>query len=93
VNTGTKTFTITSHNFSTDNAANASNTFISYIDAASAGTSITYNTIQSANQTLYVEARYSGTGPNYTDSIKPAKTTGALGSTGGSATISSVSDA
>jgi hypothetical protein len=93
VNTGTKTFTITSHNFSTDNAANGANTFISYIDAAAAGTSISYNTIQSGNQTLYVEARYGGTGPNYTDSIKPAKTTGSLGSTGGSATISSVSDA
>lgn len=93
VNTGTKTFTITSHNFSTDNAANAANTFISYIDSAAAGSSISFNTIQSATQTLYVEARFGGTGPNYTDSIKPAKTTGALGTTGGSATISSVSDA
>lgn len=93
VNTGTKTFTITSHNFSTNNAANGANTFISYIDDAASGTSISFNTIQSANQTLFVEARYGGTGPAYTDSIKPAKTTGSLGSTGGSATISSVSDA
>lgn len=93
VNTGTKTFTITSHNFSTNNATTGGNCFISYIDDVSAGTSISFNTVQTSNQTLYVEARYGGTGPNYTDSIKPAKTSGALGSTGGSATISSVSDA
>lgn len=93
VNTGTKTFTITSHNFSTNNASNGAGVFISYIDATASGTSINFNTIQSANQTLVVEARYGGTGPSYANSIKPAKTTGLLGSTGGSATISSVSDA
>jgi len=49
--------------------------------------------VQTSNQTLYVEARFGGTGPNYTDSIKPAKTSGVLGSSGGSATVSSVSDA
>lgn len=91
VNTGTKTFTISSTNFSTNNATG--NVFISYIDAAAAGTSISFNTVQSSTQTLYVEARYGGTGPGYTDSIKPAKTTGSLGTTGGSATISAVSDA
>jgi hypothetical protein len=93
VNTGTKTFTITSHNFSTNNATAGANVFISYIDAAASGTSISYNTVQTTTQTLYVEARFGGTGPNYTDSIKPAKTTGSLGTTGGSATISAVSDA
>lgn len=93
VNTGTKTFTITSHDFSSNNAPNGTDAFIAYIDAAASGTSISYNTIQSANQNLFVEARYGGTGPSYTDSIKPAKTTGSLSSTGGSATISSVSDA
>ncbi len=93
VNTGTKTFTITSHNFSTNNAAIGADIFISYIDAAAAGTSISYNTVQTANQTLYVESRFGGTGPIFTDSIKPARTSGSLGSTGGSATISAVSDA
>jgi hypothetical protein len=93
VNTGTKTFTITSHDFSTNNASNGADTFISYIDAAASGTSISFNTVQTSNQTLFVEARFGGTGPAYTDSIKPAKTTSSLGSTGGSATISSVSDA
>lgn len=94
VNTGTKTFTITSHDFSTNNAAIGADIYIAYIDAAASGTSISYNTIQSGGaQTLYVSARYGGTGPSYTDSIKPAATTGSLGTTGGSATISSVSDA
>jgi hypothetical protein len=94
VNTGTKTFTITSHDFSTNNAANGADTYISYIDDAASGTTISFNTIQSGgSQTLYVSARFGGTGPAYTDSIKPAATTGSLTSTGGSATISSVSDA
>lgn len=94
VNIGTKTFTITSHNFSTNVAAIGANIYIAYIDAAASGTSISFNTIQSGGaQTLYVSARFGGTGPSYTDSIKPAATTGSLGSTGGSATISSVSDA
>lgn len=93
VNTGTKTFTITSHNFSTNNATTGTDVFISYIDQAAPGTSISFNTVQSSTQTLYVEARFGGTGPNYTDSIKPAKTSGVLGSSGGSATVSSVSDA
>ena len=87
------TFTITSHDFSTNNAAAGANIFISYIDADAAGTTIQYNTVQTVTQTLYVEARYGGTGPDYTDSIKPAATTGTLGTTGGSATVSPVSDA
>lgn len=92
VNTGTKTFTITSHNFSTNNATTGTDVFISYIDQAASGTSISFNTVQTSNQTLYVEARFGGTGPDYTDSIKPAKTSGVLSSSGGSATISAVSD-
>jgi hypothetical protein len=87
------TFTITSHDFSTNNATAANNVFISYIDDTASGTSISYNTVQTVTQTLYVEARYGGTGPLYTDSIKPAKTTGTLNATGGSATVSPVSDA
>lgn len=91
---GPSTFTITSHNFSTNNASAGADIYISYIDAAASGTSINFTTIQSGgDQTLAVFARYGGTGPNYTDSIKPANTTGVLGTTGGSATISSVSDA
>lgn len=103
VNTTTKIFTITSHDFSSNNATAGANVFITYIDQAApdpgGGTigvtdsPVTFNTVQGSNQTLYIEARYGGTGPTYTDSIKPAKTSGTLGSTGGSATISAVSDA
>jgi hypothetical protein len=94
VNTGTKTFTITSHDFSTNTAPIGANIYIAYIDDASAGASMAFNTIQSGGaQTLYVSARFGGTPLAYTDSIKPANTTGSLGSSGGSATISSVSDA
>ena len=93
VSTGTKTFTITSHDFTSNPATTGNNTFISYIDQAASGTSISYNTVQTSAQSLFIEARYGGTGPAYTDSIKPARTTGTLGTTGGSATISAVSDA
>jgi len=93
VSTGPTTFTITSHDFSTNNAAIGANIYISYIDDTSAGTTISYNTVQTTTQTLYVEARFGGTGPAYLDSIKPAASTGTLGSTGGSATLSPVSDA
>lgn len=91
---GPSTFTIASTNFSTNNIANGADIYIAYIDAASAGTSVSFNTIQSGGaQTLYVSARFGGTGPTYADSIKPASTTGSLGTTGGSASVSSVSDA
>ena len=88
------TFTITSHDFTSNNASIGADIYISYIDDDASATTISFNTIQSGGaQTLYVSARFGGTGPNYTDSIKPAATTGSLGSTGGAATISSVSDA
>ncbi len=93
VNTGTKIFTITSHDFSTNTAPIGADVFIGYIDDAASGATINFTTIQTATQTLFIEARFGGTGPSYTDSIKPARTTGTLTSTGGSATISAVSDA
>lgn len=91
---GPSTFTIASTDFSTNNIADGADIYIAYIDAPAAGSTISFNTIQSGgSQTLYVAARFGGTGPLYTDSIKPAATTGSLGVTGGSATVSSVSDA
>ena len=89
------TITIPSTDFSGvgDDLVNGANAFLTYIDAAASGTSIQYNTVQTTTQTLYIESRFGGNGPNYTDSIKPAKTTGTLGTTGGSATLSPVSDA
>lgn len=88
------TFTIPVTDFSGvgDDIAAGANIFIVFYDKACTGTSETFNTTQVSTQTLYCEARFGGTGPNYTDSIKPAATTGDLVSSGGSATISSVSD-
>lgn len=93
--TGPSTFTITSHDFSGagNSVAIGANIFIAYIDDAASTTSISYTTIQTVSQPLFIEARFGGTGPNYTNSIKPAKTTGTLGSTNSSATVSTVSDA
>jgi hypothetical protein len=87
--------TIPSHDFSGvgDDLVNGANAFITYIDRAAVGISESYSTVQTTVQTLYIEARFGGTGPDYTDAIKPAATTGTLGTTGGSATLSPISDA
>ena len=94
-NAGTKTFTITSHNFSTNNAANGANTFISYIDGTASGATMSYNCVYSGTpRTLAVRARFGGTGPSYTDSIKTFQTYSAqLGASGGSQGIVQTSDA
>jgi hypothetical protein len=95
VNTGTKTFTIASTDFSTNGAANGANTFISYIDGISSGATMSYNCVYSGTpRTLAVRARFGGTGPSYSDSIKTFQTFSAsLGSSGGSQGIVQTSDA
>jgi hypothetical protein len=94
VNIGTKTFTITSHNFSTNNAANGANAFLGYIDGVASGPTMTFNCVYSADRTLAVRVRFGGTGPAYADSIKTYQTfTATLGSSGGSASAAVVSDA
>lgn len=94
-NAGTKTFTITSANFSTNNAANGANTFLGYIDGTAAGATASYNCVYSgSDRTLVVRVRFAGTGPDYTDAIKTYQTfTAVLGSSGGSASAALVSDA
>lgn len=94
VNSGTKTFTITSHNFSTNNAANATSAYLGYIDGTSAGATMSFNCVFNATRTLAVRVRFGGTGPSYADSIKTYQTfTASLGSSGGSASAAVVSDA
>jgi hypothetical protein len=88
VNLGTKTFTITSHNFSTNNAANAANTYISYIDKLAAATSESVTVVYAADRGLYVRVRDGGASP-----IKTFESTATLGSAGGSATAVRTSDA
>ena len=81
------TFTITSHDFSTNNAANAANTFISYIDNASGGTSMNFSCVFSSTRTLFIRVRDGGGTP-----IKTFETTGTLSSSGGSTTAIRTSD-
>lgn len=88
-NAGTKTFTITSHDFSSDGAANGANTFISYIDKLASATSEAFTAVYSgADRPLYVRVRDGGVTP-----IKTFQTTATLGSGGGSATAVRTSDA
>ncbi len=82
------TFTITSHNFSTNNAGNGNDVFISYIDKAAASTSESFTTVYSSDRTLFVRVRNGGGSP-----IKPFESTGTLGSGGGSTTAIQTSDA
>jgi len=81
------TFTITSADFSTDNASASNNVFVSYLDLASTGTSEAFTTVYNADRTLFVRVR------NATAQIKTFESTGTLGSGGGSTTTSRISDA
>jgi len=81
------TFTIGSTNFSTDNAANGANVFISYIDKLAASTSEAFTAVFSSTRTLFIRVRDGGASP-----IKTFESTGTLGSAGGSATAVRTSD-
>jgi len=80
------TFTITSTDFSTENATSGNNIFISYIDKVAAATTESFTVVYNADRTLFVRVR------NATAQIKTAETTGTLGSGGGGATIGRISD-
>lgn len=85
----TSTFTIGSTDFSSNNAANGANTFISYIDLATSSTSEDFTSVYSADRSLFIRVRNgSGGSP-----IKTFETTGTLGSSGGSTTAIRTSDA
>jgi hypothetical protein len=81
------TFTITSHNFSSDNASDGNNTYTSYIDKLATGTSENFTYVYNADRTLFVRVRDGAASP-----IKPFETTGTMGSNGGSATAIRTSD-
>lgn len=86
---GTKTFTITSHDFSSNNAANGANCFPSYIDKLATATSESYTGVYpGSDRSVFVRVRDGGGTP-----IKTFQTTGTLGSAGGSATAVRTSDA
>lgn len=81
------TFTIGSTNFSTNNAANGANTFISYIDKLATSTSESFTAVFVSTRSLFIRVRDGGGTP-----IKTFETTGTLGSAGGSATAVRTSD-
>lgn len=81
----TKTFTITSHDFSTNNAANGANVFISYIDKLAASGSEQFTGVYSADRNLFIRVRSGAINPPLSP-IKTFESTGVLGSAGGTAT-------
>lgn len=82
------TFTIGSTDFSSNNASNGANAFISYIDDAASGATMSFTSVYSADRTLFIRVRDGGGTP-----IKTFETTGTLGSSGGSTTAIRTSDA
>lgn len=88
-NTGTKTFTITSHNFSGNGAADNANCYPTPIDKLAAAASESFTGIYPGSDVgLYIRVRDGGATP-----IKTFESTGTLGSGGGSATAVRTSDA
>ena len=81
------TFTITSHDFSTDNAAATNNVFISYLDKVAAATTESFNTVYNTTRALRVIVRNGETIGGIAP-IVPIDTAGSLGSGGGATTIS-----
>lgn len=77
------TFTITSHDFSSNNAAANAGIFISYIDSLYDGTTATdrFTGVFLSTRNLFIRVRDGGGTP-----IKTFETTGTLGSAGGSST-------
>jgi hypothetical protein len=82
------TFTIAATDFSSDTAPNATEVYISYIDGTAAGSTMTFTGIYSADRDLFIRVRNGGGSPK----IKTYETTATLGSAGGSASTSRISD-
>ena len=81
------TFTITSHDFSTNNAANGNQVWISYIDKTATATSESFTGVYSTARNMFVRVRNGGSAP-----IKTFETTASFGSGGFSVTASRISD-
>lgn len=80
-------FTITSHDFSTDNASDGNDTFISYLDLLAAATTESFTVPFLANRTLFGRVRDGGGTP-----IKTFESTAVLGTNGGSMVVQRVDD-
>jgi hypothetical protein len=85
----TGTFTISSTDFSTNNAANGANCFISYVDQlVASGSSVTFNLVYSTDRSLFVRVRNGKSAP-----IKTFESVATFGSAGGSVAAVRTSDA
>jgi hypothetical protein len=82
------TFTITSADFSGDNATTGNDTCIAYIFGTASGATMSFTSVYSADRTLFIRVRDGGITP-----IKQFETTGVLGTSGGSTTAIRTSDA
>lgn len=82
------TFTITSHNFSTNNAANGANTYISYLDTLAVASTASFQATYVSDRELFVRRRDGGASP--TKTFESAAT---LGVAGGSVAVQRLSDA
>jgi len=82
------TFTITSHDFTSDPATQPKSVFISYIDKLAAGASEAFTVVYLSDRTVFVRVRDGGGTP-----IKTFETTGTIGTAGGSSTAIRTPDA
>ena len=82
------TITITSHDFTTDNASTTNNVFISYVDKVVASNPETFQLVYNADRTMFIRNRWGGASP-----VKTFEGTAGLNTNGGSATVSRISDA
>lgn len=88
-NAGTKTFTITAHDFSTNGAANGANCYPTPVDKVAASTSEGFTGVYPGSDVnLYIRVRDGGASP-----IKTFESPGTLGSSGGSVAAGHISDA
>lgn len=83
------TFTIGSTDFSSDNAPNTTNVFISYVDGESTGDTMSFTGVYLADRSLFFRVR---NGTSGTPKIKTSEGTGTLGNAGGSANASRIAD-
>ena len=86
------TFTVTSTDFSTDNATTGNAMFISYIDTLAGASSVSFTGVYLADRSLFIRVRDAGTAGDMAP-IKTFETTGTLGSAGGSSTAIRTTDA
>jgi hypothetical protein len=80
-------FTITSHDFSGDNAGDTNGVFSAYIDKVAASDPETFQLVYNADRTLFIRNRWGGASP-----VKTFEGTGSLDTNGGSATVSRIAD-